>query len=76
MRRRLTALLARIYYRIRLKTQEQHITDLEGMLSDMVTARDGCMTEINILTQRLLAAHDQRDALAKRSGLFAGEAQS
>lgn len=76
MRRRLTALLARIYYRIRLTTQEQHIADLEGMLSDMVTASDGCITEINILTERLLAAYDQRDALAKRSGLFAREVQS
>lgn len=54
----------------RLRTNEQHIADLERMLSDLVSARDVLAEEIAEATRRLLAAQEVRDALNKQRGTW------
>lgn len=48
---------------IRITTSEQHVADLEKMLSDLVSARDTIEAEIAETTRRLLAAQDANDGL-------------
>lgn len=61
MRRLILALLG-----IRRRTSEQHIADLEKMLSDLVSARDVLENEITAATRKLLAAQETRDEYNRR----------
>lgn len=58
----------------RLRTNAQHIADLESMLSDLVNARDVIAAEITETTRRLLAAQEVRDALNKQRGTWMRQA--
>lgn len=63
MRRLIYALLG-----IRAKTGEQHIADLEQMLSELVSARETLEGEIAETTRRLLAAQERRDEFNRKRG--------
>lgn len=49
------------FNRIRARANQQHVADLEKMLSDLVTARDAVEAEITETTRRLLAARQRLD---------------
>lgn len=59
----------------RLRTNAQHIADLERMLSELVNARDVIADEITETTRRLLAAQEVRDALNKQRGNWMRQAE-
>lgn len=62
MRRLISRLLNRLHS-TRIRAAEQHIADLENMLSGLLTARDTLDAEITETTRRLLIAKDVRQAL-------------
>lgn len=61
--RRLMEALYRVFFGIRIQTHEQHIADLEAMLSRALDEQLHIDVEVTQLTQRLLDAMAHRDAL-------------
>lgn len=59
---------------IRVRTNTQHIADLERMLSDLVSARDALDAEIIEATRRLLMTQVVRDAIGKQRGIWMRDA--
>jgi len=49
----------------RQRAADQHIADLEKMLSELVSARDTINAEITETTRRLLIARDVRSTLSR-----------
>jgi len=64
--RRLIAWLYRIAFGLQVKTHDQHIADLRLLLDELQQAAMDIDAEIEIVSDRLLSAHLQRDAAAKR----------
>lgn len=62
MRRLITRLLNTLHG-TRMRAADQHIADLETMLSNLVEARDMLEDEITETTRRLIIAKDVRKAL-------------
>ena len=60
--RRIAHIALAAFNRIRSRANQQHVADLEKMLSDLVTARDAVEAEITETTRRLLAARQRLDA--------------
>jgi hypothetical protein len=63
MRRLITRLLNTLH-NTRMRAADQHIADLETMLSNLVEARELLESEITETTRRLIIAKDVRQALA------------
>lgn len=72
MRRLIIALIS-LFIGTRVRTNAQHIADLERMLSDLVTARDTIDAEIEETTRRLIAAQAGRDRLNAMRGQWIRE---
>lgn len=51
---------------IRIMTSEQHVADLEKMLSDLVSARDSIEAQITETTRRLMIARVFQNELIER----------
>ena len=60
--RRIAHIVLAAFLRIRARANQQHVADLEKMLSDLVTARDAIEAEITETTRRLLAARQRLDS--------------
>lgn len=56
--------LLNVLHRTRIANADQHITDIETVLSGLVEARDSLEAEIAETTRRLIIARDVRHALA------------
>lgn len=63
MRRLMSAIRIHLL-KARQAAADQHVADLEKMLSDLVTARDTVDAEIIETTKRLLVAKDVRNAFS------------
>lgn len=61
--RRLISRLLDSLHRTRIRAADQHITDLENMLSGLLTARDNLDAEITETTRRLMIANQARATL-------------
>ena len=61
--RRLISRLLDTLHGARVRAADQHIADLETMLSNLVEARETLEAEITETTRRLLIAHEVRDSL-------------
>jgi len=49
------------FFGLRIRTQEQHIADLEQLLSELLDDREALEDDINMVTERLLDAMIARD---------------
>lgn len=49
------------FFGLRIRNQEQHIADLEQLLSDLLDDREALEDDINLVTERLLDAMITRD---------------
>lgn len=54
------------WFGLQVKTHDQHIEDLEQMLSDLLAAEKALNTEIAACIRQLLDAHTARDEVNKR----------
>lgn len=72
-------LIAWLYLRVlglRISVGQQHIADLEHMLSGLVSARDSLDGQITETIRRLLIAQERRDALALQQGTWLRESKN